>query len=214
MRQSDGWTDEEAEASWLQKEKDIKTEESRNELQGELHAELNPRRHCLHQFFVVIKAIAILAAFNMGLGQIIGIAYEFVEPIQYVLRVYVVVLCIMVIFNEMEWTVLTRDSALLRIWISRGLIYMFIGVLGLEENDVSPRRDGMSQHWQKAALNYIKVVAWCIVAIGILYTLMGLFCLQIVYNRLREDYKDRIARGKQTARTTSKYGVSKTGDVV
>lgn len=90
------------------------------------------------------------------------------------------------------------------------MIYAFIGVLGLEENGVSPRRSGMTQTGQDAALNYIKGVAWLILAVGLLYLFMGLVCLQILYNRTREDYRSRVERSKETARTTRKYGVGGT----
>ena len=126
---------------------------------------------------------------------------------QYVLRVYVILLCFLVVFNEMEWTKLTKNSPLLRIWISRGMVYGFIGVLGLEENEVSPARSGMSETGRQAALNYIKTVAWWMVAIGLLYLIMGALCLQLLYNRQRDDYKERLQKASNTRETTEKFGV-------
>mmetsp|Transcript_12655 Transcript_12655/g.17960 ORF Transcript_12655/g.17960 Transcript_12655/m.17960 type:complete len:235 (+) Transcript_12655:2897-3601(+) len=174
---------------------------TRGDVHDELDDQLNPKRNALHRFFNFIRFITIFSASNMLLGQFIGIAFDAVGPIQYVLRIYVILLCCLTILNELEWTNLTLSSALLKIWISRGLIYGFVGVLGLEENDVSPHTKNMSMVGRTAALNYIKVVAWMMVACGILYTVMGILCLQIVSDKIRENYQGRVARAAELRRT-------------
>jgi hypothetical protein len=140
----------------------------------------------------------------MGIGQVIGVAFEVDNPIQYVLRVYVIFLCVLVVLNEMEWTKYTTDSTLLKLWITRGFIYAFVGVLGLEENETSRAKGGSGS--QNIALSYISIVAWMMVAAGCLYTIFGLFCLQMLYDKLRREYVQRLERAKETARTTELYG--------
>mmetsp|Transcript_28214 Transcript_28214/g.39697 ORF Transcript_28214/g.39697 Transcript_28214/m.39697 type:complete len:228 (-) Transcript_28214:130-813(-) len=174
---------------------------TRGDVHDELDEQLNPQKHPLHRFFNFIRFLTIFAAINMLLGQFIGIAFDAVGPIQYILRVYVILLCLLTILNELEWTSFTLNSAMLKIWISKGLIYAFVGVLGLEENDVSPHTKNMSAVGRTAALNYIKVVAWMMVACGALYTVMGIFCLQIVSDKMRQDYKGRAARAAELRRT-------------
>lgn len=68
-------SNEEAEASWLQKEEDDKLATTQNQMHQQLDAELNPKRTAFHIFFIIINGITIFAAFNMGVGQFIGIAY-------------------------------------------------------------------------------------------------------------------------------------------
>ncbi len=160
----------------------------------------------LHRCFVLISFVVSVTAFLMGLGQFIGIAYLHVGPIQYVMRIYVIILCVLTIFNELEFTILTRDSALLKYWISRGLFYGFIGVLGLEENNVTPTAENSSAFGRTAALRFVKVVAWMMVSCGIIYFLMGLLCLQLVSNRLRQDYTQRVERSRETRRLQETYG--------
>lgn len=147
----------------------------------------------MHKFFNFISLVVILAAINMAVGQFVGMKFETVGPIQYVLRIYVIVLCLLVILVELEWTRFARESFILRMWITRGLFYAFIGILGLEENDTSTKKG--SSH-TSISLNYIKAVAWVMVVCGTLYFLMGAFCLQIYYNRMRKDYEERLEHAR------------------
>jgi len=199
--------DESAMDDWSKQEVAIRTEDK----QQQLHDELNPKRHCVHQFFRLIKALTIFCATNMGVGQLIGIAYEVVDPIQYVLRIYVILLALLVVLNELEWTKYTKDSTLLKIWITRGIMYAFVGVLGLEENATSPARQNGSDSSSSLALSYLSIVAWLMVACGCLYTLFGLFCLQLLYDKLRREYAQKVDRAKETARTTGLYGGDNVG---
>ena len=175
------------------------------DLRQQLHDELHPKRRFLHHVFIVVSIIAGLSAFNMALGQFIGIAFGAVGPVQYVLRVYVILLCALVVLNELEWTKLTRESTILHWWVTRGMAYAFIGVLGLEENSVTPADRNENVNGRETALGYIKVVAWLMVGCGTLYFCMGVLCLQLVCNRMREDYQRRLARAKETRRTTQTY---------
>lgn len=182
-------------------------------LQTKLAEEMNPRRHAVHRFFNTVSAFTMFAAFNMGLGQIIGLAYESDGPIQYILRIYVIALSLLVILNELEWSKWTKDSTLLMFWPTRGCIYFFIGVLGLEENDAAPSRSaGMAASAGRAtARKYTSVVAYMMIAVGVFYALLGIFCGQIVLNRLRDDYQKRTGQAKETKRVADTYGLSVPG---
>jgi hypothetical protein len=174
------------------------------QLQAQFEEETNPSRHMLHKFFILISIVAALSACNMAVGQFIGIIFQQVGPVQYVLRIYVIALCVLVVFNEMEWTKFMRESKIMRIWITRGLLYSFIGTLGLEENDTSTSRNSQDRGFS-FSLHYIKVVAWLMVCCGTLYFFMGVFCLQLVHNRLRNDYQQRLTRAVDVRRTAETY---------
>lgn len=132
----------------------------------------------------------------MAVGQFLGIYFQSVGPIQYVLRIYVIILCLLVMANELEWTIFTRDSMILKHWITRGLFYAFIGVLGLEENDTTSSRHA-DTHGYIISLQFIKAVAWIMIGCGTLYFGMGMLCLHYYYNRLRDDYQERVERARQ-----------------
>jgi thiosulfate reductase cytochrome b subunit len=173
---------------WSQFQRNLQTQAEDAEMR-------NPTRRPVHKFFVMIQILSAIAGLNMGIGQFVGIVFETVGPIQYVLRVYVALLCALVIFNELEWTLFTRDSMILRNWLSRGMFYAFIGVIGLEENDTTTYRN-IEKRGFNVSLQYIKSVAWIMVGCGALYSLMGITCMQLVRNRLRDDYQQRLERAR------------------
>jgi hypothetical protein len=143
----------------------------------------------------------------MGVGQLLGIFIQNVRPTQYVLRLYVVALCLLVILTEMEWPKFVRESRILGLWITRGLFYAFIGVLGLEENETADSRNEDSANFD-VLQNYVKAVAWIMVLVGAFYFCMGVLCVQIYYNRLRRDYQERLGRASEIRRTSQNCGTS------
>lgn len=155
----------------------------------------------MHRFFRMISFMSGCAAFLMGLGQVVGMTFEDMDLISYVLRGYVIVLCVLVVFNEGEWTSLIKNSSILRYWVTRGLFYSFVGVIGIQQNDhvEEPDRDEDS-----ASLKFIKVVAFLMVGFGAIYFGMGVLCLQIYYNRLRRDYEERRSRAVHIRNATDR----------
>jgi len=187
-----------AENDWEKHEQSLSEGEIRTTRSELLQAEMYPKRHYFHKMFIFINFITIMIAILYGIGQFIGIAFEQVGPVQYVLRVYVIALSALVILNELELSSLTTTSKLLNMWITRGLTYAFIGVLGLEENGgVVQVQEGADTEMRDMGILFIKVVAWMMVGIGCLYFVMGCLCLQIVLNKMREDYQFRVQRGKE-----------------
>eukprot|EP00957_Ditylum_brightwellii_P119193 9092794-Ditylum_brightwellii.AAC.1 len=187
-----------AENDWEKHEQSLSEGEIRTTRSELLQAEMYPKRHYFHKMFIFINFITIVIAILYGIGQFIGIAFEQVGPVQYVLRVYVIALSALVILNELELSSLTSTSKLLNMWITRGLTYAFIGVLGLEENGgVVQVQEGADTEMRDMGILFIKVVAWMMVGIGCLYFVMGCLCLQIVLNKMREDYQFRVQRGKE-----------------
>ena len=198
--------DDVAMKNWSEQEKVNAKQEEEEKLRSDLDEELHPSRKCLHQIFIFISKITTLSAGLMLMGQFIGIYFRQEGPIQYVIRIYVIALCVIVMFNELEFTKMVRESAMLRIWISRGAIYAFIGILGLEETEVSAANSHKDSAGRDQALTFVMVIAWIMVGLGVLYFAMGVLCLQLVSNRLREEYQERLDRSKETNRTSARYG--------
>jgi len=178
---------------WSQKEEENALNQRRERVAAAQAEELHPSRRWPHKFFILVAVVTALAAFAMGLGQILGIAFQSVGPIQYVLRFYVVLLSLLVILNELELTSITRESRILRYWITRGVFYAFIGLLGLEENDTSSSTNANDF---RIGILYTKAVAWIMVGLGGLYFVMGVCCLQLLEHRLRTNYEERKERAR------------------
>lgn len=144
------------------------------------------------------------AAAAMAVGQIIGLAFQTGRPVEYVLRVYVLLQCFLVILIEFEWTSFARESKILQFWVTRGIFYAFIGVLGLDENDTLQEKN-QGTDWFDVSKVYIMAVAWVMVACGCLYFSMGIFCVQMYYNKLRTDYEERLKKAPEIRRTVDSY---------
>lgn len=119
------------------------------------------------------------------------------STVQGVIRFYVIALCVVVIMNELEYTQFIQESAILRVWITRGLLYAFIGLIAMEETETEDPGKNMSVFWRDAAFQFIEVVAFIMVANGLLYYAMGCMCVQIVRNRVVEEYEAKCADLKQ-----------------
>lgn len=181
------------EASWNQAEEELRQQQLREQMAEEIHEQQYPSRRLLHKMIVVLSIVTCIAAALMLVGQIMGLfIFRSYGPIQYVLHFYVFLLCIMVVLVECEWTPIGRQSFVFSYWLTRGLSYAFIGVLGLEENDTAD--------WTNPSdliENFVKIVAWFMIGMGATYFILGLFCIQVIYTKERKDYTDRCARAKQ-----------------
>jgi hypothetical protein len=169
------------------------------EMQDQIQEEKHPTRRPMHKCCILISLMTCLAAALMCVGQILGIfVFRSFGPIQYVLHFYVLLLCLIVVLVELEWTPVGRESFIFSYWITRGMSYAFIGVLGLEEND--------SANWANPSdfiENFVKIVAWLMIGCGAIYFVMGLVCLQMMYQRLRKDYEERVVRAKSLRHRSS-----------
>jgi hypothetical protein len=195
--------DHQAEKKWSKAEEDIKSKEIQDERRSELEEEMHPSRRPIHKFFVLISAVTAIAAFCMLIGQFVGLQIQKSGPVQYVIRLYVIALCVLAVLVELGWPKFARET--LHNWTFRGLCYSFIGVLGLEENDTLTSKNAEGKGFG-ISKTYIQVVAWIMVGCGVLYILMGLLCLHILYNRVRADYEERLERAPAIRRAAQTYG--------
>ena len=187
-------------AAWARTEE----ENRRNQGLQRLDAELNPQRSCLYKCFIFISFLTGCSATLMGIGQVLGVMYDQQDAIQLVLRLYVSIMCALIVLNELEWTKYVRESAILRIWITRGIFYAFCGLLGLDQNARATLRSDVTVGTAAATL-YFSVVAWFMIGCGTLYTLLGLCCMQIVHDRMQTSYQARVEQAKVAERATFLY---------
>jgi hypothetical protein len=205
-------SDSKAIDQWIKWEQENQKAHQSEALQAQLEDETNPKRTCLHNAFVLISSIAAISALLMCIGQFVGVRYKYYENrtglIPYILRCYVIFFCLLAVLVELEVTKLVQDSSVLRYWVTRGIFYAFIGVLGLEQNESYALRAASSTTSSMPSamsLKFIQIVAWLMVSVGILYFAMGVLCLQLVYKRVRQSYQERLQRAVQIRETTSRY---------
>lgn len=154
--------------------------------------DMTPKRHLIHKCGYAVSLLVTFAAFCMAVAQIVSIIFADVGVVQIVLRLYVILACSLVILTELELTKFARESYILHQWITRGLLYNFIGVIGLEELETSEIVSNIGG--VNPAQIYIKIISWVMVVVGCFYFLMGVFCIQSRYENQRTDYAERVAK--------------------
>jgi len=170
------------------------------------------RRTCLHKTSLVLSIAAIGSAINMAVGQILGMIIISVPFEERVVRAYLIGSSLLVVLVEMEWTSIIRESAVLQNWICRGILYTFLGILGTTMNDIgndSYYSSRMSQYGgsyengsftisipsrEQALETYIRFVSFSLFIIGLIYLLLGAFCVQNTVNRHKEVYSERSGK--------------------
>ena len=91
------------------------------------------KRGAFLNLFIAINAVCVLSALSVAVAEILAIIYHKLTPQGIAIRVYGVLFSFGVVFTEMGWTQAIRDTWLLQSWIGRGVIYTFVGLLALEE---------------------------------------------------------------------------------
>ena len=155
-----------------------------------------PARRGLHKAFILYSILAILVSLWMALGQVLGaIVYE-TPVVGYVLRVYVVAACLLLVLVELEITETARTK-FFHHWISRGLVYVFIGVIGMQENETAESRP-IREDWDgyEIVTDIVRTVAWNMTGCGVVYVIMGMCCLQYLLDKMRRDYQARLERAR------------------
>ncbi len=75
-------------------------------------------------------------------------------------------------------------------WIPRGILYAFLGLIILEQSIVVLARD-QARHATAASRFldgvFVVISGWVMIASGIMYVLLGTFCLQGVMERVRHE---------------------------
>lgn len=162
----------------------------------------------LHKFFVVYSIIAGLTGINNLLAQLIALSIPGNYQIDVMLRLYMIAFFAVVLLNELEVNQPLRESFVLSNWISRGVIYSFLGLLGQHLFDVGQdnryRRNfnyrcnssGSSCYYgprlptgEDLAEWYVWLTSNLMFCVGIGYVIMGALCLQKKLARLREEYQ-------------------------
>lgn len=172
------------------------------------------RRTFTHNVSLLLNLVTCGAALNIALGQVLGMVMQSVGWVEFVVRIYEIFFSLLVILNELQWTKVIQESPVLSSFTYRGILYTFVGILGVMMNDIGMNAYRQSQ-WseygsyannnitiyiptQEQALElYIRVVSWSMVVFGVIYTAMGLLRVQEKVERHKEEYKMRLSHAGQ-----------------
>lgn len=164
------------------------------------------RRTCLHKCFIFLNVLVALAACLMIVAQVWAMSVKDLIPLEVVVRLYTIGLCILAILIEADWFSFTRNSPIVQNWIPRGIFYTFIAFLAMVEQDIgndnyyNRKNSGgffFSMTKEHVAEFLIGISSWIMLGYGILYIFLGVLCVQIAFNKVRDEYERRVAEWKQ-----------------
>lgn len=118
-------------------------------------------------------------------------------------RLYISCFCVVFCLVEMEIPIpFLKDSYIFQNWISRGFLYSFIGLIGMQEAYSSRVEDLVGHandkfHVAWAPL-FMQISSTVMFATGCIYMLMGICCLKRIKTKVRKEYQDRMKEYKST----------------
>lgn len=152
-----------------------------------------------HMFFVAISTLSIAVLACMSVSQIILLSKKKVPFLQFSLRLYILIFCLVFILVELDWPPGIMKSLPTNNWLMRGWLYSFLGLVGMEEAFAVLVSESSSSNILASDLVsiFIQVSSWGMVSIGTLYFGLGLLCMRGLKEKVRTDYyasKDRHRR--------------------
>jgi hypothetical protein len=156
-----------------------------------------PRKNCLLHMLHWFEGIAIISCLGVLVTQILPLLFVSANHLgflQSVLRIYVSLFSITFILVELRVPLgfLTK-AHLLQTYFSRGLLYTFLGVVGMEEaysgrieESINHVTDEFHVSW---APLFMQISSWLVFAVGCIYMIFGMCCLQILRDKLHQDYQ-------------------------
>lgn len=181
-----------------------------------------PSQNACLWLFHCLQGIAIVASLCLVTTQILPLALTLAHseendnPSEFwtrvgitslFLKLYISVFCILLLMVEAyDWISpclvpkFIRQSPLLQRFFSRGFLYSFLGLIGAEdaysEQVKQAVTEGHSAVHIKWAAVFMQISSWLYLAIGILYMLLGICCLQNLRDRMKDRERQEWKRYK------------------
>lgn len=121
------------------------------------------------------------------------------EAVRYSLSLYLVVMCFLAVLTELEWFQFVTKSRVLTNWISRGLLYIFMALLSIDQSSLTATTN-------QRELDFIITVSYLFGAVGLGYSVMGLLCMQLWLKKMREEHEIRCKGGQLKKRDMIRNG--------
>ena len=165
--------------------------------------DIRVRKSCLHIFFDFVGSVTSISALCMVLSQVLPLFFVDeceIGPVQMALRVYMTVFCVGVIVAELE-CLFINSMPLLHNWLVRGIVYSFLGIVGMEESvavkfDFKNDDNNVTTTKEGHASLFIKLSSYAMTAMGALYFLMGCLCMRRLRDNCRMKYNERIRKAE------------------
>jgi len=146
-----------------------------------------PSKGCFLSTIIFLKILTIIVSIVFIVSQSLAIFLETdLTVTELLIRIYGTLFGLSIIPIEVGWPNFITETALFKSWIFRGIAYGFVGILALEEAEEG--------HYTGKIHDFLEYIGFFVSGIGLLYFLMGCFCLKSLHERLQNEYLDLFAR--------------------
>ena len=152
-------------------------------------------------FFASITTLSIIVLACMSISQIILLSKKHLPFLQFSLRLYILIFCLIFMLVELDWPPQIMRNLPTNNWLMKGWIYSFLGLVGMEEAFavlVSDSSTSTSNILGSDLISiFVQLSSWGMVVIGVLYFVLGLLFMRSLKEKVRKDYyaaKDRHRR--------------------
>lgn len=156
--------------------------------------DLGPQKNCCHILFDFVRYLTILTSSIKLAMQSVPLLMLRTDMtwLQLAVRSYLAIFYVIFILIESH---LVRGLSHSN-WILHGFLYTFIAFIGMEEDLVEDIADGSSDVFgpnisKLFAMLFVSITSWIMVFVGILYTILGLLCLQKWYEKMEDQHNEK-----------------------
>ena len=141
-------------------------------------------------FFASITTLSIIVLACMSISQIILLSKKHLPFLQFSLRLYILIFCLVFMLVEMDWPPQIMRNLPTNNWLMRGWIYSFLGLVGMEEAFAVLVSDSSTSNILGSDLIsiFVQLSSWGMVVIGVLYFVLGLCFMRSLKEKVRKDY--------------------------
>jgi protein-S-isoprenylcysteine O-methyltransferase Ste14 len=116
------------------------------------------------------------------------------------LRIYISLFCVLFMLTELQVPIL-RSSVLLDNYASRGFLYSFLGLVCVEQAYSERVKEivesGKSQFHIEWVAIFMQISSLLMLGMGIVYIVLGMFCLKRFRDKLKQQEKDQWKKYRQ-----------------
>jgi hypothetical protein len=163
-----------------------------------------PTRHWIVRIFFTVETYAIATNLTLLVSQalpLVSVPWAESDPGYLALKIYLCVFALLFLFVEIDHSSIPflRKASFLKTFVSRGFLYSFFALVCFDEADSEKAYKALEEkNKQEASIFRVswyalinQIAAASLLALGLLYVLMGILCLQRVRNRYVYDDRQK-----------------------
>ena len=146
-----------------------------------------PKIPCLVLSVDILSFFTIASCLTVIIASVVNFFDNDLQILDHIVGFYLLVICVPIMFIELQWFKVLKQSLISTRWTVRGFVYVFIGTLVLQNHP----EDTFSNSSPSTVI--VLLAAFTMFVSGTLYFVLGCLCVKGRYDTKLESYKQDIA---------------------